>query len=272
MDQKQIVAESAAFLDARISRSPEIGILTGTGLGNIADALSVDTDLAYEEIPHFPLSTVDSHAGRLLTGQLGGRPVILFQGRFHLYEGYSPRDVTFPIRTMQEIGVKQVILLNAAGGINPSFNQGDIMLIADHINLTGHNPLVGCNEDSWGPRFPDMSRVYDGQLVRIAAASSASPDRLRKGVYAGLLGPSLETPAEIRYLKCIGADAVGMSTVMEAIAAVHAGIKVLGISAITNVHDPNAPVPTSADAVIATATAMAPLLTNIICETIESMP
>jgi len=249
--------------------SPEIGVLTGTGLGNIADALTVDTALAYGEIPHFPLSTVDSHAGRLLAGQIHERTVIAFQGRFHLYEGYSPQEVVFPIRTMQEMGVRQVILLNAAGGINPSFRQGDIMLIADHINLTGHNPLVGPNEDSWGPRFPDMSQAYDKQLTRIAAASS---ERLREGVYAGLLGPSLETPAEIRYLRAIGADAVGMSTIMEAIAAVHAGIKVLGISAITNVHDPNAPSPTSADAVMATATAMAPVLTDIICRTIENMP
>jgi purine-nucleoside phosphorylase len=208
---------------------------------------------------------VQSHFGKLLFGSVQGKPVVAMQGRFHLYEGYSPLEVTLPVRVMQELGVKTLVLSNAAGGLNPKLQTGDLMIIADHINLTGSNPLVGPNEQSWGARFLDMAEAYDKKLI--ALAENAGKDagiRLHKGVYAGLQGPSLETPAEIRFLQTIGADAVGFSTVQEVIAAVHAGIQVLGLSIVTNVHDPDAPAPAVVEEIIAVAKNAAPKLATII--------
>ena len=257
--------ESADFIKNIVPEPPEIGMLTGTGLGESAEALAVSAVVAYADIPHFPTSTVKSHAGRLIMGRMADRMVMAFQGRFHLYEGYSPAAVTFPIRVMQELGVKVLILTNAAGGLNTEFTAGDIMVITDHVNLTGANPLVGPNEDAWGIRFPDMTRAYDRHLA--AAAHKAGADagiRLRKGVYAGLKGPSLETPAEIRFLKRIGCDAVGLSTVQEVIAGVHAGMRILGLSTITNINDPDNPTPASLDEIIAVANRAAPRLETVI--------
>ena len=233
------VTETAEFLRKKIRRLPLAGLLTGTGLGGIADVLAPETSLTYEEIPHFPVSTVESHAGRLLFGNPADRPLVMMQGRFHLYEGYTPRDVVFPIRVMQELGVRLLLLSNAAGGLNPSYRAGDIMMLSDHINLTGENPLIGPNEAQWGPRFPEMTAAYDPNLSRLTetVAGKLGID-LKKGVYAGLKGPSLESPAESRFLRIIGADAVGFSTVQEVIAGVHAGMKILGLSIITNVHRP----------------------------------
>ena len=264
-DFRQKAVETADFLKDRIEKLPEIGLLIGTGLGESAESLEIYASFEYEDIPHFPISTVESHLGRLLFGGMQGKQVIVMQGRFHLYEGYSPREVTFPIRVMQELGVKILILSNAAGGLNPGFKAGDLMIITDHINLTGSNPLIGPNEKRWGIRFPDMICAYDKNLTALAEnAGKEAGIHLQKGVYAGLKGPSLETPAEVRFLKTIGADAVGFSTVQEVVAAVHAGIKVLGLSTITNVHDPDAPAPATVEEIIAMAKKAAPRLEMII--------
>jgi len=248
------VTETAEFLKPYITKAPLIGCLTGTGLSEVLDGLDPIASFNYSELPNFPVSTVESHKGKLIYGALLGRPLLMMQGRFHLYEGYSPQEVTFPIRVMQEMGVRTLILTNAAGGINLNFSAGDIMIIRDHINLTGKNPLAGPNEAAWGLRFPDMSRVYDPGLIDLArniALQCRIP--VQTGVYAGLPGPSLETPAETRFLKAIGADAVGFSTVMEAIAGVHAGMKILGISLITNINDPDKPMKTTLESVLKTA-------------------
>jgi len=232
----------------------------------------VECDIAYADIPHFPVSTVSGHKGRLLLGRLKERAVVVCQGRFHLYEGYHPREVVFPIRLMQTLGVDTVVVTNAAGGLNPAFRPGDIMRIADHINLTGENPLVGPNEPSWGIRFPDMSRVYDAGLGNQAQAAADALDlTLRYGVYAGLKGPSLETPAEIRFLTTIGADAVGLSTVQEVIAAVHAGMRILGLSVITNVNHPDRPIPATLEDIIAVADQAAPRLARLIEHLLEHL-
>lgn len=238
----EMVREAALWLQARTKITPEIGVITGTGLGESTGALVVDAVIPYGEIPHFPTSTVKGHAGELVMGHLSGKPVFAMRGRMHLYEGYTPQEVAFPIRVMREMGVKRLVVTNAAGGIGPVFDVGDLMLITDHINLTGENPLVGPNEEALGIRFPDMSGVYDLSLRHLAAEVAASRDLpLKEGVYAGLKGPSLETPAEIRFLGVIGAQAVGMSTVTEVIAAKHAGMDVVGISTITNINDPDRP-------------------------------
>jgi len=262
---RQQALESVAFLKAHLKRVPEVGILTGTGLGDCVASMELQVSLAYEAIPHFPVSTVASHKGELLMGRLQGRQALVLQGRFHLYEGYTPAQVTFPIRVLQELGVKTLIVSNAAGGLNPGFDAGDIMIIKDHINLTGANPLSGPNEDAWGPRFPDMSAAYDQGLVGLASAAGADAGiRTRTGVYVGLQGPALETPAEVRYLRLAGADAVGFSTVQEVIAGVHANMRVLGLSTITNVHDQERPAPATVKEIIEKAQAAAPQLNMLI--------
>lgn len=264
--------ETAAFLSDRIKEKPDIGLLTGTGLGESAESMDVTASFEYEKIPHFSTPTVESHAGKLLFGVIENKPVIAMQGRFHLYEGYTPLEVTFPIRVMQELGVKVLILSNAAGGLNPSFNTGDIMIITDHINLTGSNPLAGPNDDRWGLRFPDMANAYDPDLRVLAEnAGSTAGIPLQSGVYAGLKGPSLETPAEIRFLRIIGADAVGFSTAQEVIVAVHAGMRVLGLSTITNVHDPDSPIPATVEEIIDVAREAAPKLETIIRNVVENI-
>ncbi len=259
------VAEAVAFIKKMIPEKPFAGVLTGTGLGNSGQSLAVSVSLSYEDIPHFPVSTVQSHMGKFLVGRMAKRLIVVMQGRFHLYEGYSPLDVTFPIRVMQALGIEVLFVTNAAGGLNPGFKAGDIMIIEDHINLTGANPLVGPNNDDWGERFPDMTEAYDKRLISLAeSAGREAVIPLRKGVYAGLLGPSLETPAEIHFLKAIGAAAVGFSTTQEVIAAVHARIKVLGLSIITNIHDPDHPTPASVEAIIQVAKSAAPRVDNIV--------
>lgn len=261
---KQRLAETIDFIKSRIKEAPYIGLLTGTGLGDSAESMAIETTIRYADIPHFPISTVQTHIGRLLSGTMNACPVIAMQGRFHLYEGYRPVEVTFPIRVMQQLGVKILILSNAAGGLNPDFNPGDIMLITDHINLTGTNPLIGPNEDSWGPRFPDMTRAYDEALIAAAESiANASGVQLQKGIYVGLTGPSLETPSEVKFLQTIGAEAVGFSTVHEVIAAVHSGMRVLGLSTITNVHNPENPVPATVEEIIEVAKGTTPLLETI---------
>lgn len=270
-EYKQKVLEAAAFIETRTRVRPMVGLMTGTGLGDSAAGIEVDAAFSYAEIPHFPASTVVSHMGRLTLGQMEGKPVMALQGRFHLYEGYSPLEVTFPIRVMQALGVKVLVLSNAAGGLNPAYLPGDIMAIADHLNLTGKNPLIGPNDETWGERFPDMSSVYDRELAALARkAAVGAGSRFQSGVYAGLIGPSLETPAEVRYLRTIGADAVGFSTVQEVIAAVHARMRVLGLSIITNVHNPDSPEPASVDEIIACAEKASPALRHVIQEVIRN--
>jgi len=264
------VYEAVRFLQKQMKETPEIGIITGTGLGDIVSSINITESFAYSKIPNFPVSTVESHAGRLVMGTLYGKSVLVMQGRFHLYEGYSPREVAFPIRVMQMIGIRILIASNAAGGINPLFKAGDIMVIKDHINLTGSNPLVGSNWDDRGIRFPDMSRVYDIKLADIVRSIGVEMGiDIKQGVYAGLKGPSLETPSENRYLQTIGADAVGFSTIMEVIAAVHAEMKILGLSIITNMNNPDRPEPTTVESVLEVAGKAAPNLERIIKKVVE---
>ena len=262
---KQRLAETTDFIKNRIKQTPYIGLLTGTGLGESAESMTLDTTVSYQDIPYFPLPTVQTHTGRMLAGSINACPVIAMQGRFHLYEGFSPLEVTYPIRVMQQLGVKILILTNAAGGLNPGFVAGDLMLITDHINLTGANPLIGPNEDSWGVRFPDMTRAYNPALITTAENIAATAGiHLQKGIYAGLTGPSLETPAEVKFLQTVGAEAVGFSTVHEVIVAVHGGMRVLALSTITNVHDPECPVPATVEEIIEVAKGTIPLLEMIL--------
>lgn len=266
------IKKTAQFLKGKLQETPEILIMAGTGLGGLSDSMVPDLCIQYKDIPGFPETTVESHQGELVFGFLKGKYVAVMKGRFHLYEGYSPLQVTFPIRIMQELGVRTLIITNASGGMNFSFNEGDIMLIEDHINLTGKNPLTGPNNDDWGLRFPDMINAYDKKLRRLAEKTAVKLNiPFCKGVYAGLQGPSLETPAEIRYLKTIGGDSVGFSTIQEVIAAVHAGIKVLGLSVITNINNPDSPEPATVESVVATAGKTAPLLEKLIEKIVEGM-
>ena len=229
------VEEAAAFIRARCGVPPRVAVVLGSGLGDFADTLPDSVAIPYDSLPNWPRSTVVGHAGRLVVGTIAGRRVAALSGRVHAYEGHDFATVTFAVRVMARLGVKELILTNAAGGINTDFAQGVLMLIEDHINLMGGNPLVGPNDERFGPRFPDMTGVYSRRLRLIAGeAASVAGAFLTHGVYVGLLGPSYETPAEIRFLRTIGADAVGMSTVPEAIAARHMGLEVLGISCITN--------------------------------------
>jgi purine-nucleoside phosphorylase len=265
-------AEAAAYLRPRLPAAPRVGLLTGTGLGGLAHLVASATHTAYADIPHFPTPTVESHQGVLVGGILGETPMVVCQGRFHLYEGYSPREVTFSIRVMQALGVRHLIVTNAAGGLDLDYAAGDLMLIRDHINLTGANPLVGPNCDAWGVRFPDMTAAYaPGWRKAVRTRASGPGVRLREGVYAGLKGPSLETPAETRYLRTIGADAVGFSTIMEVIAAVHAGMRVLGISTITNINDPEAPLPATLEEIIQVAENAAPALEKVVGWAVETV-
>lgn len=214
---------------------PKAAIILGSGLGGFADTLENAVSIPYEKLPHFPRSSVPGHAGRLVLGTLDGQPLVVMSGRVHFYEGYSPAQVAFPARVMCSLKPKALLVTNAAGGINPSFVPGDLMAITDHLNLSGFNPLIGHNEDQLGPRFPDMSHAYTPELLKLLEATAqAEKIALKKGVYVQLSGPSYETPAEIRMLRTLGADAVGMSTVPEVVAAAHMGVKVAGISCITN--------------------------------------
>lgn len=265
-------AAAAAYIGARIKPRPQAAVLTGTGLGEIGGRLKAETVVNYREIPHFPTATVPSHYGRMVYIRINGRPLLVLQGRFHLYEGYSPLEVTFPIRVLQALGVRYLILTNAAGGINPGLAAGDIMIIKDHINLTGVNPLVGPNDERWGPRFVSMVHAYDSRLQSLAqTAPHASQFRIQSGVYAGLTGPSLETRAEMHFLRTVGADAVGFSTIMEAIAGVHAGMQVAGLSVITNMCLPDESTIPKVDDIIAVAQSAAPHLENIITHMIQRL-
>lgn len=234
MDYNQVV-EAANFLKGKYTKSPRIGLILGSGLGVLADEIENPVKIPYEEIPNFPVSTVEGHAGQLVIGNLSGKEVVVMQGRFHYYEGYPFNQVTFPVKVMKELGVQTVVVTNAAGGVNQSFEPGDLMIISDHINNMGSNPLIGPNDSKFGARFPDMSEAYSKELRTLARdVASKLNIRIQEGVYVGNTGPSYETPAEVRMIRTIGGDAVGMSTVPEVIVARHAGLKVLGISCISN--------------------------------------
>ncbi|MCG8397718.1 purine nucleoside phosphorylase I, inosine and guanosine-specific [Bacillus atrophaeus] len=232
---KHKIEQAAAFIKQHAPQSPKIGLILGSGLGILADEIEGAVKLKYEDIPDFPVSTVEGHAGQLVFGTLEGVSVVAMQGRFHFYEGYSMDKVTFPVRVMKELGVEALIVTNAAGGINTAFRAGDLMIITDHINFMGTNPLIGPNESDFGVRFPDMSSAYDKDLSQLAEKVAQELQiPVQKGVYTAVTGPSYETPAEVRFLRTIGSDAVGMSTVPEVIVAKHAGLRVLGISCISN--------------------------------------
>jgi purine-nucleoside phosphorylase len=254
------------------SLEPEIGIILGTGLGGLADDIAIEGSVAYEKIPSFPLSTVESHAGRLLLGRLGTRRVVAMQGRFHRYEGYSLSDVAFPVRVMHALGARVLVVSNACGGMNPLWSPGDLVLLSDHINLLGDNPLIGFNDDRLGPRFPDMSAPYDPELRALARAVALELGiGLREGVYVAVPGPNLETRAEYRMLRGMGADVVGMSTVPEVIVATHAGMRTVGISIITDQCLPDALEPADIARIIATARRAEPSLTRLIGGLVERL-
>jgi purine-nucleoside phosphorylase len=252
---------------------PEVGIILGTGLGGLAEEIEVESAVAYEQIPGFPLSTVESHAGRLLLGRLGKRPVIAMQGRFHRYEGYSLGAVTFPVRVMHALGAGTLIVSNACGGMHPLWAPGDLVLLSDHINLLGDNPLIGPNDERLGPRFPDMSAPYDPVLRALTREVARELGiTLREGVYVAVPGPNLETRAEYRMLRNLGADVVGMSTVPEVIVAAHAGMRTIGLSIITDQCLPDALEPADLGRIIATARRAEPALTRLIGAVVERLP
>jgi len=249
-----------------------VGIILGTGLGGLVKEINIEHQFDYGKLPHFPLSTVESHNGKLIFGTIGNKKVVAMQGRFHYYEGYSMQQITYPVRVMKFLGVKTLLVSNACGGMNPQYRRGDIMIMADHINLLGDNPLIGKNEDELGPRFPDMSEPYNNELIKIAEkAALENKIKVQKGVYIAVPGPNLETKAEYRFLRATGADVVGMSTVPENIVANHMGMKVLGISIITDECFPDSLKAVNVEEIIAAAVSAEPKMTLIMKEVIKRL-
>jgi purine-nucleoside phosphorylase len=268
----EAVSAASAAIRARVERAPEVAIVLGTGLGALAREIDVEATIPYSDIAGFPLSTVESHEGRLLLGTLGGKSVVAMQGRFHRYEGYTLQQVTFPVRVLRALGAETLVVSNACGGMHPLWAPGDLMLIADHINLLGDNPLIGANDDRLGVRFPDMSAPYDAALGALARSVAADLGvSLREGIYVAVPGPNLETRAEYRMLRALGADVVGMSTVPEVIVAVHAGMRVLGLSIITDQCLPDALEPANVATIIATAGRAEPRLTALVRGVLERL-
>ena len=266
------IGTAAEAIRSRSALQPRIGIILGTGLGGLAARIQVEAEIPYEEIPGFPLSTVETHTGRLLLGTLGGKPVVAMQGRFHRYEGYTLQQVTFPVRVMRALGADTLLVSNACGGMHPFWAPGDLVLIADHINLLGDNPLIGPNADELGPRFPDMSQPYDLELQKLAVEVALERKiTLRRGVYVAVPGPNLETRAEYRMLRVMGADVVGMSTVPEVIVAIHGGMRVMGISIITDQCLPDSLQPANIEHIIATAGRAEPHLTSLVEGVVERL-
>jgi purine-nucleoside phosphorylase len=270
-DYKKKVEETVSFLKGKIKKPPVVVIILGTGLGGLIDSMNVDTLLPYEEIPYFPRSTVPGHHGNLIFGTLSNKNVAVLQGRFHYYEGYSTRELTFPLRTLSLLGADTLVITNAAGGLDPHYAPGTIMIIRDHLNFIGENPLRGANIDAWGPRFPDLSEPYDKKLIDAArqCAESLHMTNIATGVYVAIPGPSLETPAETRFLRTAGADAVGMSSVPEVIVAKHAGMRVLGLSAVANVNDPDNFSPILLEDILKAAGEIEPELQELIKEILK---
>jgi purine-nucleoside phosphorylase len=249
-----------------------VGIILGTGLGGLVKEIQIIQEFDYSELPHFSISTVESHNGKLIFGTLEGKKVVAMQGRFHYYEGYSMQQITFPVRVMKFLGVETLLVSNACGGMNPQFRKGDVMIMTDHINLLGDNPLIGKNEDELGPRFPDMSEPYSKKLIKMAEeAALENKIKIQKGVYIAVPGPNLETKAEYRFLRATGADVVGMSTIPENIVANHMGMKVLGISIITDECFPESLKPVNVEEIIATAMEAEPKMTLIMKEVVKKL-
>lgn len=266
------IKETIAYLESQTKVKPEIGIILGTGLGGLVNEIDIIHKIPYSSIPNFQTSTVIGHTGQIIFGKMGGRNIVAMQGRFHYYEGYTMQEITFPIRVMKFLGIKLLILSNASGSVNPEFEVGDIMVIDDHINLMKDNPLIGKNDDEIGTRFPDMGHAYDKDLIDKAfAIAKANNIRLQRGVYAAVSGPTFETPAEYRYIRTIGADAVGMSTIPEVIAARHMGLKCFAVSVISDLGVPGKIVEISHSHVIDAASAAEPVMTRIIKEMIAGI-
>ena len=266
------VEEAVEAIRQVTSATPRVGLIVGTGLGQLVSEITVEHVIDYDSIPHFPVSTVESHHGKLHVGTLGSVPVVAMQGRMHLYEGYSAQEVTFPVRVLAQLGIDHLLISTACGGMNPLHKRGDLMLVTDHINLQGYNPLQGPNVNQWGPRFPDMSQPYDLELRALAEeVALTSSIKLHQGVYVAVVGPNLETKAEYRFLRAIGADVVGMSTVPEVIVARHMDLKVMAIGVITDECFPDALEPLALDHVLAAAAEAEPKLTRIMVGVTERL-
>lgn len=272
MSLREKVDEAKKFIQSKTKVKPGIGIILGTGLGALAKEIEVENVLPYQDIPHFVTSTIHGHEGNLILGKLMNKVIVAMQGRLHFYEGYSSEEITFPVRVMRKLGVNLLIESNAAGGMNPNFKAGDLMIITDHINLTGINPLIGPNDERLGPRFPDMCEPYDKELIELCEKVALEEGiRIHRGVYVGVAGPNLETPAEYRFLRLIGADAVGMSTVPEVIAAKHSGLKVLGISCITDECIPDRLEPVDIRKILKIAKLSEPKMTKLVKKVLEEI-
>ena len=268
----KMIDETLEVIREKTEDEYPIGIILGTGLGGLVNEIKVEHEIDYADLPHFPLSTVESHHGKLIFGEIGSKKVVAMQGRFHYYEGYSMKQITYPVRVMKFLGVKTLLVSNACGGMNPLFRKGDIMLIVDHINLLGDNPLIGPNEDELGPRFPDMSEPYSKELIELAEEIALENKiKIQKGVYVAVPGPNLETKAEYRFLRSTGADVVGMSTIPENIVANHMGMKVLGFSIVTDECFPEALKPVNVEEIIATAMSAEPKMTLLMKEVITRL-
>lgn len=271
--QERMIREAVESLRARGVAEPEVGLILGTGMGMVAEKIQTEAVVPFEEIPHFPVSTVESHAGDLVCGTLSGRRVAVMKGRVHYYEGYSMQQVGFPVRVLRGLGARVLIASSAVGGMNPLLSKGDIVVVTDHINLMGDNPLIGPNEEGLGPRFPDMSEPYDRGLIDLAEAIALDEKIVaRKGVFVGVAGPSLETPAEYRFLRWIGADVVGMSLVPENIVAVHGGMRVLAFAVVTDSCLPDALEPVDIEGILQVAAEAEPKLARLVQRVVEEMP
>lgn len=267
-----VIRQTADYIRAEVGEMPKVGVILGTGLGDLVNHIDIRKELDYHNIPNFPVSTVEGHSGKLIFGTLGGRYIMAMQGRFHYYEGYDMKQVTFPVRVMRELGVETLFVSNAAGGMNKEFKVGDVMVITDHINLFPENPLRGKNFNELGPRFPAMTEAYSAELIRLADKIAADGDiRLMHGVYVGTAGPTFETPAEYEYFRIIGGDAVGMSTVPEVIVANHAGMKVFGVSVITDLGGKDIKEVPTHEEVQKAAVKAQPVMTHIIKEMLAQM-
>jgi len=273
MTEKEQFQEALVYIQRNYTERPEIGIVLGTGLGGLVNEIQIEKEIAYNFIPHFPISTVESHFGKLIFGSLGNKKIVAMQGRFHYYEGYSMRQIVFPIRIMKMLGIHTLLLSNASGSMNSNYKKGDLMIIDDHICLQGDNPLIGQYDESFGPRFPDMSRPYHPGLIEIAEQLATDEEiKLHKGVYVAVTGPQLETRAEYRFLRMIGADVVGMSTVPEVIAAHQSGLNVFAVSVITDECNPDDLQPVDISEIIEVAQKAEPKLTRLLVRMIEKIP
>jgi len=271
-DLQKKIEETLEVIQKITSKNYEVGIILGTGLGGLVKEIEIECEIDYSKLPHFPLSTVESHQGKLIFGKIGGKNIVAMQGRFHFYEGYTMQQITYPVRVMKFLGINTLLVSNACGGMNPLYRRGDIMLMCDHINLLGDNPLIGKNENELGPRFPDMSEPYSFELLKLAEDIALNNKiKVHKGVYVAVPGPNLETRAEYRFLRNICADVVGMSTVPENIVANHMGMKVLGISIVTDECFPESLKPALLEEIIAAANEAEPKMTLIMKEVIKEL-